>query len=388
MYVIGLMSGTSTDGIDAALVNIEGDQDIKMELVEFISNPYSDQLKQRLKRILPPNPGKIDDLTYMHYHLGQKFGEVALCLIEKAGIDSSAVKLIASHGYTVRNLPPREPYFSSRCRLQIGEIAVIAELTGITTVGDFRPGDVAAGGEGAPLIPYFDYHMFQSDSQHRVALNIGGIANISYLPAGGNINNVKAFDVGPGNMIIDEVVNRITDGKRHYDHNGALAAEGNLHRDFLQELMKHHFIRKSPPKSAGHEDFGSDYVDKILSLAVRYNISDEDLVATVTEFTAEAISLNCTQFLGPVDEVIVSGGGAYNNTLLELIRFKMPETKISTTREYGIPITAKEAMGFALLGYQTIRRVPNNVPSATGAKHLAILGKIAWGRTQSNKSGH
>lgn len=381
MYVVGLMSGTSGDGVDGGLVEIKDNKDgIDMNLLEFITLPYSDKLKSELNKILPPNSGSVDELTYMHYYLGRKFGEAALKLIEKSNLEESNVGLIASHGHTIRNLPPKNPFFNGRCRKQIGELAIIAEMTGITTIGDFRPAEVAAGGEGAPLIPYFDYHLLRSSSRDRVILNLGGIANITYIPSGASLDDLVAFDVGPGNMIIDQVVSKVTDGEQGFDEDGEFAARGETDKKLLDELMRHPFINKEPPKSAGHEDFGSDYVDRIITLAKKMNISKEDLISTVTEFTTEAVAFNLDKYLGYINEIIVSGGGVHNDTLMKTLNTKLDSCEVSTTEEYGVPIDAKEAMGFALLGYQGLHKIPNNVPSSTGAEHPTVIGKIVWGR--------
>lgn len=378
MLVIGLMSGTSTDGIDAVLVRIKKEGNFfKTRLIEYNALPYDKETKNKLKELLPPNPGNVAQLARIHYYLGEKNAEAALQIIKKAHLKPSDVDLIASSGQTVCNLEGLGPLIP-RVRLQIGEISVIAERTNITTVGDFRPREVAAGGEGAPLLSFFDYHTFQDPELCKVILNIGGIANVTYIPTGAKLGDVKAFDTGPGNMLIDGVVNYLTDGKKSYDKEGKMAVRGRVKEDLLHELMEHPFVKKKPPKSAGHEEFGKDFLQKFLKLVKSYSISKEDIVTTVTAFTAEAIATNCKKYLGPIDEIIASGGGAYNKTLLSMLEQRMPNTKVTTTEHYGIPIKAKEAMGFALLGYCTLKKYPNNVPSATGARRPVIMGKIVW----------
>lgn len=380
MRVIGLMSGTSLDSIDAALVNIEdnGNQ-VKMDLLALESIPYSEELKDKLNRLLPPNRGSVEELAYMHFYLGKKLAEAAFQVIEKAHLSPSEVSLIGSHGQTICNLPQGEGEFSPHSRLQIGDISVIAVQTGITTVGDFRPADVAAGGEGAPLIPYFDYHAFRSTSKNRVIVNIGGIANVTYLPAGARLDDVRGFDTGPGNMIIDAVVRLVDENGEGFDRDGRLASQGVPCDPLLKRLMAHPFIGKNPPKSAGREEFGEKFLKQVIEESRNYNLSHSDLIATVTAFTAEAIAYNCKRFLGPIDEVIVGGGGAFNKTLLAMIRERFPHAKVTTTDEYGIPAKAREAMGFALLAYQAFHGRPNNVPSVTGANRPVVMGKIAWG---------
>ena len=230
------------------------------------------------------------------------------------------------------------------------------------------------------MIPYFDYHAFKSSEYNRVILNLGGIANITYIPAGGQIHDVRGFDTGPGNMLLDGLIRLLSEGRESFDLDGQTAARGKPHQGLLQRLMTHPFVHKDPPKSAGREEFGKGFLEEVIKESRNYNLSNDDLIATVTAFTAEAIVCNCKHFLGPVDEVIVGGGGALNKTILAMIQERFSEAWVTTTKEYGIPIKAKEAMGFALLAYQAFHRRPNNVPSVTGAKHPVIMGKIAWGR--------
>ncbi len=380
MRVIGLMSGTSLDGIDAALVNIEEERDqIKIDLLALESVAYTEELRSKLKYLLPPNEGGIEELAYLHFYLGQKLAEAALRVMRKAHLASSEVDLIGSHGQTICNLPQGKDEFSPHSRLQIGDISVIAAQTGITTVGDFRPADVAAGGEGAPLIPYFDYHAFKSVSKTRAIINIGGIANVTYLPAGAKLDDVQGFDTGPGNMVIDAVVRLLHDNGEGFDRDGRLASKGTPCDPLLKGLMSHPFIQKNPPKSAGREEFGEEFLNRVIEGSRNYNLSNSDVIATITAFTAEAIAYNCKHFLGPVDEVIVGGGGAFNKTLLDMIRERFLHAEVTTTDEHGIPAKAREAMGFALLAYQAFHGKPNNVPSVTGAKRSVVMGKIAWG---------
>lgn len=379
MLVVGLMSGTSMDGIDAALVRIKKDDDsFRTKLIEFSTLRYDEKTKNEIKRLLPPNPGTVAQLARTHYHLGEKNAEAALRVIKKAHLAASDIDLITCSGQTVCNLQEKVGSLIPRVRLQIGEISVIAERTNITTVGDFRPREVAAGGEGAPLLSFFDYHTFRDPNQYRVILNIGGIANVTYIPARAQLDEVRAFDTGPGNMLIDGAIQYLTNGRESYDKHGKMAAKGRVNEKFLSELMKHPFVKKKFPKSAGREEFGKDFLQRLLKRAKNYNASKEDIIATVTAFTAEAIAVNCKKYLGPIDEIIASGGGAYNKTLLSMLKQRMPNVRISTTEKYGIPIKAKEAMGFALLGYCALSKYPNNVPSATGATRPVIMGKIVW----------
>lgn len=373
------MSGTSMDGVTAALAEIEdipGAQELmrprlKVRLLAHETYPYPYALRERLLGLC--EGGNVRELCEMNFHLGEVFAAAALKIIEKAGKRPADIGAIGSHGQTVYHLP-------RQATLQIGEPAVIAERTGITTVGDFRPGDIAAGGEGAPLIPYADYVLFANPKTSRVLLNIGGIANVTYLPAGAGLEGIKAFDTGPGNMLLDGAVQRLTEGALGYDKDGALAARGRVHSDLLTELMRHPFIRKAPPKSTGREEFGEAFLGKILGIAKKKGLSMEDLLATLTAFTVESIVENSRLFLGEFEELIASGGGAKNRTLMRALKERLAGVKVTTTQEYGIPVEAKEALGFAILAYQALKGRPNNVPAATGAKRPVVLGKIIQGR--------
>lgn len=387
MLVIGLMSGTSMDGITAALVEIkelelEEGVELKLivKLVELETYPYPPKLKRQLLSL--GEGGTVRELCCMDVYLGELFAEAALKVMEKAGKSGEEIDLIGSHGQTICHLPRGLTgfRFSTPSTLQLGELDVIAERTGITTIGDFRPKDLAAGGEGAPLIPYADYHLFYDSERHRVILNIGGIANITYLPAGAEVNEIIAFDTGPGNMIIDGVLRRLTGDVQAYDANGEIAAKGRVNQELLQELMKHPFISRQPPKSTGREEFGEGFLTQLMERARSLRLSDEDLVATVTAFTAEAIAENCQRFLDKIDELIIGGGGAHNRTLLRMLKEKLEGVHVTTTQTYGIPVEAKEALGFAILAYQALHQRANSVPRATGAKHPLVLGKISWGR--------
>ena len=385
MLVVGLMSGTSMDGITAALVDIRdlpgGSEKLRVELVAHETVPFSMELRERL--ITLSESGSIQELCVLNFYLGELFADAALRVIKKAGKCPHEVDLIGSHGQTVCHLPrglDTAGEFSRPSTLQIGEIDVIAERTGITTVGDFRPRDMAAGGEGAPLIPYVDYVLFADPERSRVLLNIGGIANVTYLPAGVDLNGVKAFDTGPGNMVIDRIVQEVSGGKKRFDMDGAMAASGRIDQEFLRELMQHPFIHRPPPKSTGREEFGESFANQLFKEARRRGLGPEDLVATVTAFTVESIVENCRRFLGPFEELIASGGGAYNLTIMRWLAERLPGVKVTTTEEYGIPVQAKEAVGFAVLAYQALKKRPNNVPAATGAKKHVVIGKIAWGR--------
>lgn len=374
MIVVGLMSGTSMDGVSAALVEINcKGVNLGVEFIKYEVTSYPEELKARLLRLA--SSGDVKELCYLNFAVGEVFANAVLRILD----EETKIDLIGSHGQTVCHLSVENNHTYT---LQIGEPDIIAERTGVTTVADFRPRDIAAGGQGAPLIPYVDYKLFRSSEKNRVLLNIGGIANLTYLPAGARIDQIIAFDTGPGNMIIDQLIRIITSGKEEYDKNGKLAAQGKVNPKLLSQLMNHPFIKKPPPKSTGRKDFGIEFAENLYHEAGKLNLAEKDLVATVTAFTAQSIFRNSQNYLGPIDELIVSGGGTHNGTLMSMLEERF-ECEIVTTDRFGIPAQAKEAVGFALLAYQTYRRQVNNVPSATGADHPTILGKISWGKKDS-----
>jgi anhydro-N-acetylmuramic acid kinase len=373
--VVGLMSGTSADGIDAALVEIEGfGLDTKLTLVKFITYPFPEDIKKRLFRIFSPSICSVDDICEMNFILGNLFAQAALEVIKKAGLNPSEVDLIGSHGQTISHLP------KSGATLQIGEPAVMAYLTGIVTVGDFRVADMAAGGQGAPLVPYVDFLLLRDEVKSRAIQNIGGISNVTVLPAGGSLDDILAFDTGPGNMIIDEIVRFVTNGQRSYDKDGQMSSEGIPDELLLNKLLSHPFIHRKPPKTTGREEFGFGFAQKLFNEAREMGIKDSDLLATVTAYTAECIYTNYKLFVlqkYDISEIIICGGGLHNLTLMRFLRDKFYPVVVKSIEDLGISSDAKEAIAFAVLANETIHGNPGNVPSATGAKMPVILGKIS-----------
>ena len=316
--------------------------------------------------------------------LGEVFAAAALEVIARAGLTPRQVDAIASHGQTAWHIPPEGGHAGAT--LQIGEPCVIAERTGVLTVADFRPRDMAAGGQGAPLAPFADYLLFRSQQQSVAVVNIGGIANVTLLPRACRPEEVIAFDTGPGNMVIDGLVSLYTHGEQTCDTDGVRAARGAINRRLLYELMNQPYFSQPPPKSTGREAFGMNYVE---SLWMAFNnapgLSPDDFIATATAFTAESIAQAFRDFIFPhgrVDAVILGGGGSYNPTLKRMIAERLPGISLLTHEEMGIAGDAKEAIAFALLGHATLCGVPNNVPSATGAAHPVLLGKIVPGRIE------
>lgn len=370
MKVVGLISGTSMDGITAALVDISGEDELKVDLLQYKTKPYPDELKDLLMRLA--EGGDVESLCRANFKVGEQFAKAAQEIIEPSG---RKPELIGSHGQTVCHLPPADGR-AETFTLQIGEPDIIAERTGITTVADFRVRDIAAGGEGAPLIPYVDFKLFQSDSTHRASINLGGIANVTYLAAGGTLYDVIAFDTGPANMILDQLVRDLTGGEKEFDRGGKMASRGRVHDDLLSWLMDHPFIEKPPPKTTGRKHFGNKFSQRVLQKGREFELKDRDLLATVTAFTAESLRYNIEEYLGPIDEMIIAGGGAKNDTLVKELK-ERTGLQIKTSGDFGVPAEAKEALGFAILAYETHNGRSSNVPGATGARKFVQLGKIS-----------
>ncbi|MBS3765725.1 anhydro-N-acetylmuramic acid kinase, partial [Candidatus Bipolaricaulota bacterium] len=331
MKIIGLMSGTSMDGITAALTDIEFmDDEPVVELLQYETFPYPEDLKTRLMNLV--KGGNVKELCEINFKIGEQFAKAAKELMEGT---EEKVELIGSHGQTVCHLPAVEDE-NETYTLQIGEPDLIAEETEVTTIADFRTRDVAAGGGGAPLIPYMDYRLFRSNQENRLALNLGGIANVTYLPKRGTIDDLIAFDTGPGNMVLDQLVRNYTHGEKEYDEDGRWANRGTINEDLLDMLMEHPFTSREPPKSTGRQGFGKEFADEVELAGDKLGLSREDVLATVTGFTAETVKRSCYKYLGEIDRVIASGGGTENSTLMEELRNRL-SAKVVTTKEFGIP---------------------------------------------------
>lgn len=371
-YGIGLMSGSSCDGIDAALVRIKGTgENLALKLIAHSTFPYSPGFRTRL---LGAHPNS-QELCALDFLLGERFGDAARAMMDTAEMESIHVDFVASHGHTIAHHPP--PSNQEIGTLQIGEPALIAERTGLPVVSDFRPRDMAVGGQGAPLVPYADWVLFHKLKHRSACLNIGGIANFTVVTD--RLDDIIAFDTGPGNMVIDGAARFLSKGKLVMDEDGKLAKRGMLVQELLDLLMSHPYFERVPPKSTGHEEFGLNVYlrDALASRAPDYVV--EDLMATVTETVARSIVAAYNRFiepLQPVEHVIVSGGGANNKTLMRKLSEGLPELKFFTSDDYGIPSAAREAIAFAILGNETLCGTPSNVPSATGARSRVLLGKI------------
>jgi anhydro-N-acetylmuramic acid kinase len=376
MRVVGLMSGTSADGVDAAIIDIDNG---KVSVLAFDTFAYSDELRHS---VLGLCSGSTVDVCHFNFVIGEVFAEAVIKLCRKSGIGLRTIDLIGSHGQTIYHNPDGRRFGKKIIcsTLQIGEPSIIAQRTGITTVADFRPRDMAVGGQGAPLVPFADYFLFRNKKCSRAIQNIGGIANVTYLPAGCGTKDVIAFDTGPGNMIIDGIVSILSKGKQKFDRGGKIAARGVIDKAILDCLLRHPFFRRRPPKSTGREEFGEQYCKLLYQRMKNKAMSAENILATVTAFTAESIVRAYRKFLPRIpDEVILCGGGAHNETLIKMLRQGLGKSEILFSDDFGINCDAKEAISFAILAYAAIKGLPNNIPSATGAKRPVILGKIIPG---------
>ncbi len=375
MIVVGLMSGTSADGTDAAVVRLDGAPPaLDWQVLGHTHIEHPAGLREEIFACFRPATGSVDRLCRLNFALGRAFGAAALVAIAEVGLEPSDADLIGSHGQTLWHIP-------SGCdasTLQLGEPAVIAEMTGLPVVANFRTRDVAAGGQGAPLVAYVDRLLLTHPTRTRAAQNIGGIANVTYLPALARTDQVPfAFDTGPGNMLIDDAAGRASGGVLHFDRDGALAARGRVDEDLLGELLADAYFAQPPPKTTGRERFGEQLGVEIWRRALASGTEVSDVVATVTALTAESIARAYRDFLPEMpDQVIASGGGTRNPTLMAMLRERLPGVDVVTSDLVGLDPEAKEAVAFAVLAYETWHHRPANMPAATGADHPVILGSI------------
>ena len=376
MRVVGLMSGTSVDGVDVAVVDITR-QNVKLLAFDVLT--YPNTLRREILRLCHPKSARLDNICHYNFVLGEVFADAIIKLCSQSGISLNSIDLVGSHGQTIYHNPRGKRYSKKTIRstLQIGEPSVIAQRTGITTVADFRPRDMAAGGEGAPLVPYADYVLFGGSRSSRAVQNIGGIANVTFLPRGCKHDEIVAFDTGPGNMVIDGITRLISGNRQRFDSGGKIAGQGTVSERLFKEMLRHPFLRRRPPKSTGREEFGISFANKIYKQAAEKGIASDDLIATVTAFTAKSIAQAYRKFLPAVpDEVILCGGGSRNKTLVEMLHSELPDAKMLSTDDFGISVDAKEAVSFAVLAWATIKGLTNNVPGVTGAERPVVMGKI------------
>ena len=367
MRVAGVMSGTSLDGIDVAVVEIQGR---RVESVGFQSTPYPESVRAAILGVsggagLQTCPAATREISRLNFQLGELYARAVLRAIRRFG----AVELIGCHGQTIY-------HEGGANTLQIGEAAVLAERTGVPVVSNFRARDIAAGGQGAPLVPYVDTLLFRHPKRMRIALNVGGIANITVIPPNARPADVTAFDTGPGNMVIDALAREFSKGRLNYDRGGRIAESGRVDMRLLDSLLADRYYRRKPPKSAGREQYGAEFVARMKESGLPIR----DLIATATVLTAATITMavigRMPQGIPTKTDLIVSGGGAHNPQIMAHLAAFLPGVAISTSADHGIDIDAKEAIAFALLAHETWRGRPSNLPSATGAKRAVVLGDI------------
>ena len=363
MHYIGLMSGTSVDGIDAALVSIPAGG--LPSLVAAHQHPLPAAVRDAIQALIQPGPNEIEREGELDVQLGHLFAQAANTLLAKSGVSSSKIRAIGSHGQTIRHRP-RGPHPFTR---QIGNPSVIAEETGITTVADFRARDLAAGGEGAPLVPAFHHGLFRKTGVNRVIVNIGGIANLTWLPATED-SAVLGFDTGPGNTLLDQWISR--NRNLPYDRDGAWAASGRIQQEQLARLLADDYFAKAPPKSTGREHFNLAWLEQQLI----GNPAPEDIQATLTELTAVSIAGEINHLPDKPAEIYVCGGGTHNRHLLARLHKLLTGIPVATTERLGFDPDWVEAAAFAWLAHQTLEEQPGNVPTVTGAKRAVILGGI------------
>ncbi|HEY3321514.1 MAG TPA: anhydro-N-acetylmuramic acid kinase [Planctomycetota bacterium] len=383
--VIGLMSGTSADSVDAALCEISGEGAGKLtaKLLALHSDEFPELIRNRILAACEIGGGTSSEVCELSFILGELFASAANAVMAEAHVDAESVDLIGSHGQTISHIPPRTDAMSFRLgsTLQIGEPAVIAERTGIPVISNFRARDMAAGGQGAPLVPIVDYLLFSTQSANRVTLNIGGISNVTYLPSSGRMEDTLAYDTGPGNMIVDSMISYLSQGEHSYDRDGAMAASGTPHKGLLSAMLQHEFLQRPPPKSTGREEFGEEFAVKMYEWGTHHGmvIMPRDIVATATLFTALTIAESLKKFVmprGKIDELIVSGGGALNPVLMDHLRRELPDVRIAISDDYGVPLKAKESIAFAILARESALGRPCSLPSVTGASGPRLLGQI------------
>ena len=379
--IIGLMSGTSLDGVDAVVAQISGTGlSLNVNQLGFTSISYPKDLKSLLLKNSFPDTSDVQEISQLNVRLAHLYATVVHEVLQQSGVDLQQVDAIGSHGQTIYHVPVAVDCagLPIRSTLQIGDPSTLAQLLHKTVVGDFRLADMAVGGQGAPLASYFDYAYFSHEEEARALLNIGGIANMTVLPANASSTEVFAFDTGPGNMIIDSLAHQFWGIP--YDEGGALGAKGSVNADLLSWLMDDPYYTLPPPKTTGREVYTSTYVDKLLQKANTLGVSSkEDIVRTVTQFTVDTIGQSYDLHIKPkmnLDRIIVSGGGIHNACLMDALNERVPSAQIDTLGEHGVDPDAKEALFFAVFAHETLNGIPSNLPAATGATRPAIMGKI------------
>lgn len=367
MLAIGLMSGTSVDGVDAALVNIEGKN---VDLINFATLRYDEEFKEKIFRNLNKDTARLDEISTLNFELGHKCVAAIDLVLKDTKYKYKDIGFVASHGQTIWH----DPSGKTPSTLQIGEPSIISYKTNIITVSNFRTMDIAAGGEGAPLVPFSEHYLFANDKENLIMQNIGGISNLTYLPKGKGLNDLLSFDCGVGNIMIDYYTKKYFN--KPFDEGGKIALSGKVINEVFNELIKDEFIYKKPPKSTGREQYSQAFMEE---LAVRLEFDKykkADIITTITEFTVFGIAYNYKTFIKDIDTAVINGGGSHNQYIIKRLQESFQKTRILTGEEYGIDSDAKEAVAFAILGYMTLNNKPSNVKRATGAKETVILGNI------------
>lgn len=376
MLAVGLMSGTSLDGIDAVLCDICGSGNTtRIKQLEFTTLPLSSEIKEKIKRCCN-NQATVAQVCSLNFELGELFAKAVQSVCKQYGVKTTQLGFIASHGQTIYHIPRKTSDYAAST-LQIGESAVIAQRCGCPCIANFRVKDMAAGGEGAPLVPFSEYILYSKKDEAVALQNIGGIGNVTVLPANGSIDDVFAFDTGPGNMVIDEAMQCLFN--LAYDDNGTIASKGKLIEPLMEQLKKDPYLSLVPPKTTGREVYGSNYTHQLLN---QYNTCNpEDIIATLTWFTAYSIAENYRRFIldkHDVKKVILGGGGAHNASLRHFLANELPGIEVLTQEDLGYSSDAKEAIAFVILGNETMHHQFSNVPKATGAKQKVILGNVTY----------
>ena len=380
MLIVGLMSGTSADGIDAALCEITGaPPNLSARIIHAIAYAYPDGFQARILRASQPDAGRVDELCELNFALGELFADAALRVIAQSGKKLSDVDLIGSHGQTVWHRVEADGKVGAT--LQLTEAGILAERTGITTISNFRPRDVAAGGQGAPLTAYVDWLLLRHPTKWRAVQNIGGIGNVTFLPPLSDTSSKPlAFDTGPGNALIDSIMVQLSRGTQAFDRDAALAQRGRLDEDWLQELLAHPYYEIKPPKTTGRELFSKAMAAELVEEGKRRANDDATILATVTALTAQSI-VDAYEHFAParVEEVILGGGGRHNPVMISLLQGLLPSTPVLTHEDVGMDSDNKEALVFALLAHETWHARPSTLPALTGADHPVVLGQITPG---------
>lgn len=381
--VIGLMSGTSADGVDAVLVRISGcGLHTSVRQIAYTNVPYDHGFRTNLLRLADGTVGGSRELCLVNFHLGRLFVEAGLAVCGQAGIPVSFVDLIGSHGHTFHHAPRPVDYYGRQiaATLQLGEASLLNEAFGCPVVSDFRVRDMAAGGQGAPLVPYTEYLLYRSETETIALQNVGGIGNMTILPKNCRADDVLAFDTGPGNMVMDALVSRFTDGGRTYDENGILAGQGHCSAELLSQLIANDpYLSLRPPKTTGRERYGKPFVDEVIRRARVFSLSQEDIIATATAYTAHTIIHALHDFSpSPVDKLVVGGGGSHNRTLLLFLQEGLGSCPVLKQEDLGLDSDSKEAVAFAVLANETISGNANSLVGATGAKHPVVMGKVSF----------